>query len=77
MRLFAIDLPILDLASTNRNILVGMGRLKERACMSEGRRVARLVLIVLFVGLRLSVEAAILGCIGASVVDSFPFKSRT
>jgi len=69
LRLFAIDIPIFSLACANINILVGMGRFKERARTSAGRLITRLVLIILFVEMGLSVKGAILGSIGASVVE--------
>jgi len=69
LKLFAIDIPIFSLARANSSILVGRGCFKERALMSAGRIIARLVLIVLFVEMGLSVEGAIMGMIGASVVE--------
>lgn len=69
LRLYAVDIPIFCLASANSNILVGMGCFKERARISAGRRIARLVLIILFVGMGLSVAGAIMGMIGASIVE--------
>jgi len=69
LKLFAIDIPIFSLASANVNLLVGMGHFKERSRISAGRLIARLVLIILFVEMGLSVRGAIMGCIGASVVE--------
>ncbi len=69
LRLFAIDIPIFSMACANNSILVGRGLFKERARISAGRWIARLVLIVLFVEMGLSVKGAILGSIGASVVE--------
>lgn len=69
LRLFAIDIPIFGLACANSSILVGRARFKERARISAGRRIARLVLIILFVEMGLSVTGAIMGMIGASVVE--------
>ncbi len=67
--LFAIDLLIFVAAQTHRNILVGMGRFSERALVAAARSIARLALIVLLVGMWRSVTAAILGSIGASIVE--------
>ena len=69
IKLFAIDLPIFSLACANGNILIGMGRFRERARMRAGRWIVRLVLIVLLVEMGLSVRGAILGSIGASVAE--------
>ncbi|MBW2174617.1 MAG: oligosaccharide flippase family protein, partial [Deltaproteobacteria bacterium] len=69
LRLYAVDIPIFGLACANSNILVGRGYFKERARISAGRRIARLVLIVLFVEMGLSVTGAVMGMIGASVVE--------
>ncbi len=69
LRLFAIDVPLFALALTHRNILIGIGGYRQRAWIGAGRWIARLVLIILLVGLGLSVKGAILGSIGASIVD--------
>lgn len=69
LRLFALNIPLFSLASAHRQILVGIGSFRERALAGAGRWIARLVLIVLLVQLGLSVQGAILGTIGASLVD--------
>ncbi len=69
LRLFAIDIPVFALACTNLNILMGRGFFKERARISGAYGIARLVLIILFVEIGFSVKGAILGCIGASVIE--------
>ena len=69
LKIFAIDIPIFSLASANRNILVGMGCFKEQARIRAGRWIARMVLIVLFVEMGLSVTGAIMGTIGASIIE--------
>jgi O-antigen/teichoic acid export membrane protein len=69
LRIFAIDIPIFGLAQAHRNILIGLGEFGARALASAGRWTSRLLLIVLFVALGWSVEGAILGSIGASVVE--------
>jgi len=86
LRLFALDIPLFSLAYARRNVLIGIGGFRQRALMSAGRWLARLVLIVLLVELGLSVPGAILGSIGASVVELVigrfyirlsPFRSST
>lgn len=69
LRVFALDIPLFTLAHSHRNILVGMGSYVKRARISAGRWITRLLLIVLLVELGLSVEGAILGSIGASLVE--------
>lgn len=69
LRLFALDIPIYGLARAHRNILVGIGDFRQRALTSAGRWITRVLLIVLLVELGLSVPGAILGTIGASLVE--------
>jgi O-antigen/teichoic acid export membrane protein len=71
LRLFALEIPLFVLAQAHRNILVGIGGLRERALTSAGRWISRLVLIVLLVQMGLSVTGAIIGSIAASVVELF------
>jgi O-antigen/teichoic acid export membrane protein len=69
LTLFAIDLPIYAFANCYRSIMIGRGKYSERAVVSVGRWITRLVLIIFLVELGLSVTGAILGMIGASVVE--------
>jgi len=69
LRLFAIDIPLVTLVLAHKSILVGIGGFRQRALTSAGRITARLMLIVLLVELGLSVTGAILGNIGASLVE--------
>lgn len=69
LRLFAIDIPIFNLACANSNILIGLGRFKERARIRTIRWISRMILIILFVEAGLSVTGAIMGSIGASVLE--------
>jgi len=69
LRLFALDIPLFSLAHVHRNILIGIEGFKERALASAGRWITRLLLIVLLVALGLSVPGAVLGSIGASLVE--------
>ena len=69
LRLFAVDIPIFTLAHAHRHILIGIGGYRQRAVLSAGRWLTRLGLVVVFVSLGLSVRGAILGSIGASVVE--------
>jgi O-antigen/teichoic acid export membrane protein len=69
LKLFAMDIPIFCAASANRNILAGLGAFGQRAWVTAARWIARLVLILSFVMAGLSVNGAILGSIGASIIE--------
>lgn len=67
--LFALEIPLFSLAHAHRGILIGLGGFTQQAIASASRWIARLILIVLLVGLGLSVQGAILGSVGASLVE--------
>ena len=69
LTVFALDIPLFNLAHAHRNVLIGRGRFAESANLSAVRWISRLVLIVAFVGGGLSVTGAILGTIGASLAE--------
>ena len=69
LRLFALDIPLFCLAQAHRGILVGIGDFGERALAAAARWLSRLLLVVLFVELGLSLSGAVLGSIGASLVE--------
>jgi O-antigen/teichoic acid export membrane protein len=69
LRLFAFDIPLFSLAHAHRHILIGIGDFRPRAFASAGRWVARLIFIVVLVKMGLSLPGAILGSIGASLVE--------
>jgi len=70
LRLFALDIPIFCLAYAHRQLLVGRGLFRVRAIASAGRWTARLAIIALLVDYaNWSIEGAILGSLGASVVE--------
>jgi O-antigen/teichoic acid export membrane protein len=69
LRLFALDIPIYGLAQAHRQILVGVGRYNQRALVSGTRWVVRMILIVVLVGFGLSIPGAILGSMGASLIE--------
>jgi O-antigen/teichoic acid export membrane protein len=68
IRLFALDIPVFGLTCAIRSILTGRGNFNERAKVTLIYWIVRLILIALFVGIGLSVEGAIFGSIGASIV---------
>jgi len=69
LRLFSLEVPLFVLAQGHRNILVGIGALRERALISAGRWISRLLLIVLLVQMGMSVTGAIVGSVAASAVE--------
>ena len=69
LRLIALDLPLFAVAWGHKDILNGLGRYRPLASTRAIRLIARLLLIILFVELGFSVRGAIIGLIGASVVD--------
>ena len=71
LKLFAFEVLVLSLVQAHRSIIIGIGHFRERAVVSAIRWPARLFLIVLFVEMGLSVSGAILGSIGATMVEHF------
>lgn len=67
--LFALDIPLFCLGYAHRSILVGVGGFSQRAVATAGRWIARLILIVVLVQLGFSVQGAIVGSIGASLIE--------
>lgn len=67
--LYSLHIPLTGLAHGYQNILVGIGHYRQKAVSSAGHWLARLVLILVLVEMGLSVEGAILGSIGASLVE--------
>ena len=69
LRLLALDIPLFSLAQAYRNILIGTGGYQKRAWLSAGRWLARLGLILVFVGCGWAVKGAIWALIGSSMVE--------
>lgn len=69
LRLFAVDVPLFVYAHGHRNIATGLGRFGLRARAVATRWSARMVLILLLVGLGMSVTGAIVASIGASALE--------
>ena len=69
LALYALHVPIGTLSQAHQNILVGMGSFRQKAVSNAGRWLARLFLILFLVGMGLSVPGAILGSLGAAVVE--------
>ena len=69
LRLFALDVPLFVYGHCHRNIATGRGLYGRRARAVATRWIARMVLILVLVGLGLSVTGAILASIGASALE--------
>lgn len=67
--LYSLHIPLAGLAQGYQNILVGIGYFKQKAVGTAAQWLARLVLIIVLVELGLSIQGAILGSIGASLVE--------
>ena len=69
LRLCAVDIPILCLAQAYRSVLIGTGNYQAGAVARAGRWLARMCFVVVLVETGLSITGALLGVIGASVVE--------
>ncbi|NEP19468.1 MAG: oligosaccharide flippase family protein, partial [Leptolyngbya sp. SIO4C1] len=67
--LFALEIPLFNLALAHQNILTGLGQFAPRAAITASRWIARLLLIVGLVQLGLSISGAILGSVAASLIS--------
>ncbi len=69
LRLFALEIPLVNFAQAHQNILAGMGKFGARAIATAVRWIARLLFIVLLVKAGFSISGAILGSIAAMLAD--------
>lgn len=69
LALYALHIPISSLAQAHQSILVGIGSFRQKAMTNAYRWIARLLLILFLVEMGLSVPGAILGSLGASLVE--------
>lgn len=67
--LYAVQLPISCLSYGHQNILIGIGKFRQKALSTAARWLSRLALILILVEMGLSVPGAILGNLGASIVE--------
>ncbi len=67
--LLAWEIPLFTLSQAHRNILVGLGRFRQRANVTSVRWLARLLLIVLLVGAGFSIYGALWGSIASALVE--------
>lgn len=69
LQLFTFELLLFNLVQAHRGILIGRGLFRKRALASAIRWPARLLLIIALVEAGLSVSGAILGSIGATLIE--------
>ena len=69
LRLFALEIPLINLAQAHQNILAGLGRFGVRATATAVRWTARLLFIVCLVKMGFSISGAILGSLAAMLAD--------
>jgi O-antigen/teichoic acid export membrane protein len=69
LRLLALDIVLLCLAQAHRGILIGIGDFRHRAWLSATRLVTKLIFIVSLVMCGLGLTGAVLGSLGASLVE--------
>ena len=69
LRLFAIDLVLVNVARAYREVLTGTGRFREVALMSAVRWTARLVFLAALVSMTLLVTFAVIGSLGATLAE--------
>lgn len=72
--LFSVDTLLFVLSRAHRSILIGIGRFREQAVPTAVRSVARLVLIIVLVESGLSIAGAVLGLVGATLVELFVYR---
>jgi O-antigen/teichoic acid export membrane protein len=69
LRLFAIEIPLVNLAQAHQNILTGMGKFNAKAVATAVRWIARMLFILCLVGSGLSISGAIIGSLAAMLAD--------
>lgn len=69
LRWLSLEVFLFSLTMAHKEVLVGLGRFRERAMCAMSRWTARMVLVIALVHSGLSVLGAVLGCILATVVE--------
>ena len=69
LRVLALDVPVFCAAQAHRNIIVGLGRFRQRAAASAARWTTRLLLVVVFVYWTGSPAGALWGTVCASLAE--------
>lgn len=69
LRLFALEIPLVNLAQAHQNILAGTGKFGARALATAVRWTMRLLFIVALVSMGFSISGAIIGSLAAMLAD--------
>jgi len=69
LRWLSLEVLLFSLAMAHKEVLVGLGRFRERATCAVSRWTARMVLVIALVHGGLSVLGAVVGCILATAVE--------
>ena len=62
------------MSRAHRSVLIGVGRFREQAVPIAVRPVARLALVIVLVESGLSIAGAVLGLVGATLVELFVYR---
>jgi len=68
LRLYSLDIPIYAVVCLHRSILIGRGQFSRRAFLSAVLWLSRMMFIIIFVGFRPTVTAAIMASVATSIV---------
>jgi len=69
LRIAAVDIPLFCLGQAYRSVLIGVGNYQGGAVARAGRWLARMCLVLVLVEAGLSITGALVGVIGASIVE--------
>jgi O-antigen/teichoic acid export membrane protein len=72
--LFSLEPLFFVLSRAHRQVLIGIGKFREQAVPIAIRPLARLLLIIVFVESGLSISGAVLGIIGASLIELLAYR---
>lgn len=69
LRVFSVDLLLFNLARAHREVLTGIGRFRAVSVLSMVRWISRMILVVVLVMVSGSVMAAVIACVGATLLE--------
>jgi O-antigen/teichoic acid export membrane protein len=72
--LFSLEPLLFVLSRAHRSVLIGSGRFREQAVPIAIRPLARLLLIIVLVESGLSISGAVVGLVGASLIELFAYR---
>jgi O-antigen/teichoic acid export membrane protein len=73
--LFSLEPLLFVLSRAHRSVLIGSGKFREQAVPIATRPLARLLLIIVFVESGLSISGAVLGLLGASLIELLTYRA--